>query len=112
MGAGKLRQGCCSGRESTARPRDIFAVLGGTWVGWVGPQRRQHREGLPDPTPPHTHQSRPWQPTTFPAKTDTLDRVLDSCGGGRRPGTQGSGVPDLRSVQTPLTEVRFPKAPG
>lgn len=114
MGAGELRQGRCSRRASTARPLGHRRSAGGHLgqIGVAPETSAQGRAARPHPTPPHAHQSRPWQTTTFPGKTNALAGVLDCRGGGRRPGTQGSGVPGLRSGQTPLTEVRFPKTLG
>lgn len=113
-GAGELRQGRCSRPASTARPLEHLRSAGGHLgrMGVAPETSAQGRAARPHPTPPHAHQSRPWQTTTFPGKTNALVGVLDSHGGGRRPGTQESGVPGLRSGQTPPTEVRFPKTLG
>lgn len=96
MGAGKLRQGCRSGRESTARPQDIFAVWGGTWVGWVGPQDVNTGKGCR--TPPHPMHTSPGPgnpPPSLQRRTCwTGSWTPAGAGGGRAPrgvGSQTSG---------------------
>lgn len=96
MGAGKLRQGCRSGRESTARPQDIFAVWGGTWVGWVGPQDVNTGKGCR--TPPHPMHTSPGPgnpPPSLQRRTCWMGSWTPAgAGGGRAPrgvGSQTSG---------------------
>ena len=92
-------------------PPGHLCSVGGHLGRMGGAPGRQHREGLPDPTPPHAHQSRPWQPTTFPAKMDMLDGVLDSRGGGRSRAPRGVGSQTSGHANS-LHRSSFPQSPG
>lgn len=73
-------------------------MRGGTWVGWVWLQRRQHREGLPDPTPPHPTHTSPGPgkpPPSLERRTRWSGSWTPTGAGGdqarRRAGSQASG---------------------